>query len=277
MSTLEKLLVLGVLILVGVILAISLFWNRPDAGGGLDGRPDSASASVVNETRNLDGGAQGGDAASNGLPNQSSLTAGAPTPRGGDLGTSLSIVQPADAANLAPYPFLQPSLSPEYWAYRVRQGDTPMIVSERVSGSRDFARAISRSNEDRPMVPGTTVLIPREIVKAPSSIETGLTADALTAGGSQDPKAPVGPIATGPPAAPKSATGELSEPKAAGTGTTPAAPPAAGTKEYVVKRGDSLRKIAREQLKSEKRWKEIKATNNLKSDAIREGQKLLLP
>jgi LysM repeat protein len=273
MSTLEKLLVLGVLILVGVILAISLFWNRPDTGGVLD----NSSASVVNDTRSLDSGAQGGDGASNGLPNQSSLTAGLQTPRGGELSTPLSVVQPADAANLAPYPFLQPSLSPEYWAYRVRQGDTPMIVSERVSGSRDYARVISRSNEDRPMVPGTTVLIPREIVKAPSSIETGLTADALTAGGSQDPKAPVGPIATGPPAAPKSATGELSEPKAAGTGTTPAAPPAAGTKEYVVKRGDSLRKIAREQLKSEKRWKEIKATNNLKSDAIREGQKLLLP
>src|SRR5215467_2044613 len=30
MSTLEKLLVLGVLVLVGVILAISLFWSRQD-------------------------------------------------------------------------------------------------------------------------------------------------------------------------------------------------------------------------------------------------------
>ena len=44
-----------------------------------------------------------------------------------------------------------------------------------------------------------------------------------------------------------------------------------------MKRGDSLRKIARTELKSEKRWQEIRDLNNLKSDVVREGQRIKLP
>jgi nucleoid-associated protein YgaU len=273
MSTLEKLLVLGVLILVGVILAISLFWNRPDAGGGA---LDNETSLVVNSGQQPDGARRGDVDNTGGLPNQSSLTPAGGVQLDGELAPALSVVQPADAANLAPYPFLQPSLNPEYWSYRVRQGDTPMIVSERVSGTRDFARVISRSNEDRPLVPGTSILVPREIVKAPSSVETGIAAGGPAESGATEPKG-VGNLVTGPPPAVKPTSGEVNDTKAAGAANPAASPAAAATNLYIVKRGDSLRKIAREQLKSEKRWKDIKTVNNLKSDSIREGQKLILP
>ncbi len=46
---------------------------------------------------------------------------------------------------------------------------------------------------------------------------------------------------------------------------------------YTVKKGDSLWKIAQEQLGDGSRYKEIKTLNNLKSDTIRVGQVLKMP
>ena len=56
----------------------------------------------------------------------------------------------------------------------------------------------------------------------------------------------------------------------AGTGTTAA-------KTYTVKAGDSLWRIAAQQLGNGSRYKEIKTLNGLKNDTIHAGQVLKLP
>lgn len=260
MSIFEKLLVLGVLILVGVILAISLFWSRPDFNEGL---PSSSFGQLP-------------DRSANELPNQSTLTSDRPA-LAANAGGGLDLSGPrvAEPVNTAPYPFLQPSLSPLFWSYRVRQGDTPATVSERVTGTRNYARIIWKSNDERAFVPGVEILIPREIVKAPNEIQTGV-ADRAEPG----PVSLSGDVATGPPAVAAAGPAATAAPEsAAPSGAKPAASTAkpAGAKVYVVKPGENLRQIAREQLKSEKRWIEIKSVNHLKNDTIRAGQKLILP
>lgn len=59
--------------------------------------------------------------------------------------------------------------------------------------------------------------------------------------------------------------------------TVGSAAPAAATREYTVKKGDSLWAIAAKQLGSGSRYKEIKDLNGLKSDTIYAGQVLKLP
>lgn len=62
-----------------------------------------------------------------------------------------------------------------------------------------------------------------------------------------------------------------------GNGDTGSSNPAPVLREYTVKRGDSLWKIARTQLGSGSRYTEIMALNALENDTIHPGQILLLP
>ena len=59
--------------------------------------------------------------------------------------------------------------------------------------------------------------------------------------------------------------------------TTSSKPAQSSTKTYTVKRGDSLWKIASEQLGAGYRYSEIKKINGLTSDVIKPGQVLKLP
>jgi LysM repeat protein len=285
MSTLEKLLVLGVLILVGVILAISLFWNRADNlnnNGDLAHRESQTNPQFPNRSELGNGN------------NPASFTVGGENQQNAEsraANPSLSIVNgaaPANPANVAPYPFLYPSLNPDLWKYRVRQGDTPMAVSERVSGSRKYAAIISRANEDTPFVPGNEINIPREVVKAPGEIalenvnNTGTAEDALLVTGPKANEKPAPGNVAGNNSGGASNAGNTNNPSTvtpAGSNIKKSAESAPDAKAsmYLVKRGDSLRKIAREQLKSEKRWQELRDYNNLKGDAIREGTYLKIP
>ena len=62
-----------------------------------------------------------------------------------------------------------------------------------------------------------------------------------------------------------------------GKKTETAAKPVAAAGEYTVKAGDTLGKIANEQLGSLNRWTEIKKLNNLTSNNLKVGQVLKLP
>ena len=176
MSTLEKLLVLGVLILVGVILAISLFWSRTDPGIG-------SELSSLNHESTLDPGNPVMPSRSNpengsstaakpnnlaGSPNPNNPNnAGAPGPvilgANPNASPDAGSVMLSTARRIAPSPLVIPTVNPELWNYRVRQGDTPSVVSKKLTGEAKYAMLISKTNEDRPLVPGRDILIPNEV------------------------------------------------------------------------------------------------------------------
>lgn len=279
MSTLEKLLVLGVLILVGVILAISLFWSRPDAGAEGDlgmglNKPVFDLPSRSGLEVNAGGGAPQGPASGN-LVGGGQLAAGADTRPAGSVLLNVPV-------RTSPSPFVRATARPDTWIYSVKPGDTPTAVAKKLTGDTKAAIAISKANEDKAFVPGRDILIPDEIfrnAKNPAASASGIDARPTPAGFNEESSGDAaGTIATGPKGgepAPRLESGKPSpspKPAVAPEGESPSA-----DRVYVVKRGENLRKIARTQLKSEKRWKEIQSLNGLKDDVIREGQKLRLP
>jgi len=245
-STLEKLLVLGVLVLVGVILAISLFWTREDAG--LAGLSDPLSATALTPT--------------NPPPTSNAAAPGLPNAQPGIDGTPLTTVAPpplvvaAPAAVVTPSPHVRPTLSSDFWQYDVQPNDTPVTVSKRLTGTPDAAGMIDRANESKALVPGRSILIPAAV------FAKGTSASPIAA---DFPR-----LERDVPAAPTAAP-------AAETSRKPAPAPKLVGSTYVVKRGDNLRRIARMQLKDERRWKEIRDLNKLAGESIREGQTLELP
>jgi LysM repeat protein len=323
MSTLEKLLVLGVLILVGVILAISLFWSRTDPGIG-------SELSSLNHESTLDPGNPVMPSRSNpengsstaakpnnlaGSPNPNNPNnAGAPGPvilgANPNASPDAGSVMLSTARRIAPSPLVIPTVNPELWNYRVRQGDTPSVVSKKLTGEAKYAMLISKTNEDRPLVPGRDILIPNEVFQngaaRPAAVDFGADAPVRdvpvrsvfdVVGTNETGSIKTGPrstasgssaserAATEKSAAGSSPTGSNVAPNGKESTSTKTAAPAAGAAGgdeslyglYLVKRGDSLRKIARTELKSEKRWQEIRDLNNLKSDVVREGQRIKLP
>ncbi len=285
MSTLEKLLVLGVLVLVGVILAISLFWTRDDAPNGLpdgarNGAPEHGLAAgprtgtpplLVHPTMPVGPGQPGPGQPGSGQPASGlSGTADGQVPGGPSLGGPLNLSSTVAVPNLAPparrpapSPDLVPSANPEFWIYRVKSGDTPQSVSKSLTGSMSYARVIDRANEGKPLGPGSEILIPDSIFLSSSAVD-GDGRDAMTLEGSGlEPQVPP-------------AHGIGTSPGPVRAGTAPA-PPEVASVLYTVKSGDSLRKIARTQLKDERRWKEIQALNGLSGDMIRLNQRLKLP
>lgn len=90
------------------------------------------------------------------------------------------------------------------------------------------------------------------------------------------PDSSSGSIVTPPSGTPMEPTGTKKTHHPAASGDTTAA--VAGT-TYTVKRGDSLSKIAKKVYgsASQKNINKIKTANSLKSDVIREGQKLKIP
>jgi len=323
MSTLEKLLVLGVLILVGVILAISLFWNRPEIQGAGGGALATNSAGVHNLTSGGNGAPGAGV-----LPNPPSMES--PKPNGGGSqvpgsivsgaagpasqpaappptvvlggnpqggGSNGSAVNPAGAQpQAAPRTVsswlnvtvpasvlskIRPSGSAEFSLYVVQPNDNPEVISRKLTGSPNYARMIDRANEGKKLVSRSEILIPNVIFEDATSKGTIASLEPKSEA-SPAPNAPVdaGGITVGP----GSSSSKKSEPQpsktAPGVAKTPEkgdAPKSATESVYVVKRGDSLRLIAKRVLKDERRWQEIQQLNRLSSEVIREGQKLKLP
>jgi LysM repeat protein len=299
MSTLEKLLVLGVLVLVGVILSISLFWNRPDfkdaknsEGSGLviqHGQADNPNLPAPPTLNPSDANANNDHK----IANNAQPAGGQVNPAVADSGKNqnnsngvliagnASTSRPADGkppilSRAVPSAFVKPGPTPSFFVYKVQKDDTPRSISKKLTGSDKFAVAIDRASEGQPMVPGRDILIPAEIFNnvTPPSAEpaknpaTGELVDQST------------PVKTGPNTSKASTPADRRAGNGDASRSDAAAKPDAGAGDavtYTVKRGDSLRRIARVILKSESRWKEIRDMNQLKGDAIREGQKLNLP
>lgn len=272
MSTLEKLLVLGVLVLVGVILAISLFWTR-DVGGMTGGTDVSAAAKEKPAGSLPDSPVLPGNKVDTAAP---AMTVDA-LARGAESRPANSGINSADggiglrtAAIAPPSPLVRPTSNPDFWVYTARTGDTPQSVSAKLTGSQSSASKIWIANDRASFVPGRDVLIPGEVflnAKAPA------------------PEAPKPIAETTPPAKPLS-TGLASPTPPAATPTATGAPKKhaasetdAGTADrtYKVKQGDTLRSIARAQLKDERRWKDIVELNHISGEIIRAGQTIKLP
>ncbi|MBI3820565.1 MAG: LysM peptidoglycan-binding domain-containing protein [Planctomycetes bacterium] len=275
MSTLEKLLVLGVLVLVGVILAISLFWNRPDLNNtnrtnnaGLIGSAPqlpvppalstNQSTDGANPSSNINnGGGASRPAESDIRANEGTLIAAASKPAG-DRNVMLS--------NAVPSAFVTPSASPNFYVYKVQKNDTPRSVSMKLTGTESNAGAIDRAVEGHALVPGKEILVPAEVF---NNVKNPATGDELAKNSVETLKTGINTKKASTVAHDsKSATAETKDSKDAGAadGTT-----------YTVKSGDSLRRIARVMLKDERRWKEIQQLNQMKNDIVREGQKIKLP
>lgn len=298
MSTLEKLLVLGVLILVGVILAISLFWNRPDTNNPSLRQNNNIIASAPG---NSPGGVGAQPPAPPSLDNVKNSNASQPAPgqANGNVNNGSQVNNPANVNNgpagpttlLAangpaskpagdapillsrpvPSAFVTASPSPSYYVYKVQKGDTPRSVSKKLTNTEANALLIDKAVDGQPLVPGKEILIPAEVfnnVKNPADAVANHTNNETLKTGPGTSKASTN--AKDPKVANDASASHTSD------DTNPVVE-AVNAAMYTVKRGDSLRKIARVMLKDERRWKEIQQLNQLKSDVVREGQKIKLP
>ncbi|MFN0208013.1 MAG: LysM peptidoglycan-binding domain-containing protein [Planctomycetota bacterium] len=288
MSTLEKLLVLGVLVLVGVILSISLFWNQP---GSLD--PGKGNSGEITQNNNN----AGSQPEITRLPVPPSLDSGSQTPvsnitnppagvlvAGNGPASKPAEEKPVLLARTVPSAFVTPGPTPQFYIYRVQKNDTPRSVSVKLTNTDKHAMAIDRAVESSPLVPGRDILIPAEIfanatpatnvkdqTRNHANGEIVDNSPMKTGPNVTKASAPGGELKTGPS---DDATNNI---KNGVAGAAESSVPGSEPVTYTVKRGDSLRKIARVMLKSEARWKEIKDMNQLKSDVIREGIKIKLP
>lgn len=118
-----------------------------------------------------------------------------------------------------------------------------------------FAAVATGCNDKKPVTPAPTPTPEPTPVRDTTSTNDVLRPDTTT---------PARPLYT--PATPK--------PLPAGT----AAPASAGAKKYTVKKGDTLIKIAREQLGDEHKLKSLKDANpGIDPDKLTEGQQINLP
>lgn len=272
MSTLEKLLVLGVLVLVGVILAISLFWSRPDVNNpGTRSHMSSVTLNPTNQTGDnappalnpprLDGNNNNANPAN--VNNNGAVVNNAAMPESAPA--SKPAERPLLLSRPVPSAFVTASPNPSFYVYKVQKGDTPRSVSFKLTGTDANARSIDKAVEGQPLVPGKEILVPADIfnnMKTPAGEVANNNVE---------------PIKTGPNTSKASVNAH--ESKGASDATNPKSDAGSdvASSMYTVKRGDSLRKIARVTLKDERRWKEIQQLNQMKSDVVREGQKIKLP
>lgn len=257
MGKLEKVIVLTVLFVTAVILVVSMTVDDPLDTSRLAG--EGAVPAVAAK------------------PAPEAAPAPAPTTaQPAPTGTAPSILLSATATPIAPAPApatvvetpkpaapmpagmllktfdgLSPSFSGDLRFYTWREGDTFRELATRYYGDPSRVTLLRRVNEDRfDVAPGEKVLVPVYDLDAPRG-------DALADAAPADGGAIRGP----------------------GAAATPASI-AAGARVHVVKEGESLWKIAKAELGSGARWKEIFDANRdvlPDPEALRSGLKLRIP
>jgi nucleoid-associated protein YgaU len=260
MGKVEKWVVLGVLTLIIGILVVSLTVDDPlkkDSVVMANG-PDSAPPITPILAR----GNEGKTAAA---PMETAKpAAGAPSAL---LNSSIDTAAP-EAQPIAPAPAIPPDsilkttdgLQPSYMTdmkfYTWKAGDTFPILAQRFYGDLARLATLRRVNEGKTDVqPGDRILIPVYDLDSTPPVAAHSTAQVA------------GPTASSPPV------------KTEKTAKAPAAA-VASPRSHIVQEGESLWRIARQELGSGARWNEIYEANRdvLSSpEALRTGQKLRIP
>jgi nucleoid-associated protein YgaU len=262
MGNVEKWVVLGVLALIVGILVVSLNVDDPlkkdkvVLAGGTD-KPAVAAADVSKpEAAKVDPG----------LPPVATQGAGSAL-LSTNVDTSAPTATPAipSGSILKTMDGLQESYMTDAMFYTWKNGDSFPILAQRFYGDSSRLAILKRINEGRTEVqPGERVLIPLYDLDAVQTPASAVGASApLVAGG-----------AAGAPAT-KSGAQKKSEP------ATPAASSStSGARIHIVKDGESLWKIAKQELGSGARWNEIYTANRdvlASPEALHTGQKLRVP
>ena len=263
MGKVEKVVVLGVLFLIAVILVVSLTVDDPldKAKVAIPGAaPVEKTAGPESKTPVAKGTevAQGAGAATTVAPATTQATPS--TLLSANVATEPPSA-PARAADALTMPAgtmlktgagLQDSFMPDMKFYTWQSGDTFRSVAAKYYGDATKVTMLRRVNEDRyDVAPGEKIFVP--VFDLDAAPETAALANA-------------------------------SQPAAAPATTAAAAKPApttaSGARVHVVKEGESLWKIAKQELGSGARWNEIYDANRdvLSSpEALHTGLKLKIP
>lgn len=168
--------------------------------------------------------------------------------------------KPAAATTLAPAAQQPAATTTEYV---VKPGDTLFLISKRTNYRQDAIVAANPGLKPDRLRVGQKIKMPGAIA-APSVAKAATKADAKSAAKDKDGKVL-------PAAAPAPAAADTKPPVKTKSGYVPYEGP---TKDYVVKNGDSLGKIASE---CGITIRALKALNGLQKDNLRVGQKLKIP
>jgi nucleoid-associated protein YgaU len=261
MGNIERLIVLTVLLLTAVVLAVSL---RRDGDESTTGAPlDDARRTIAERIGASDGAAAAGEPtlASELQPSR------ADNPRGA-AGSEVDRAAPRDLGRASPtspnpngarFPTLRdrselrPTSLSDLMAYTAKPGDTWQALALRFYGDAQYESVLRAANEGLAVPPaGQDLLVPMYDAAAIASARAPLAAvlDAAAA------------------------------PGAAGTRAAPGAPDGSGARLHEVKPGETLSSIAKAELGSAARWKEIAALNSdvlADPDQIKVGMRLRLP
>lgn len=221
---------------------------------------------------------------------------GAVTSKPGD--TSKPKVTPTrdDRGTNAPSPTPTPT-QPKAGQYTIQPGDRLSDIAKDHYGDAGMWRIIKDANpgldENRLMVGKTIVLPPKDAKpsstsKATEKSKSATSTSAPAKKGATTQKVPTpttastGPKPNSPTAPPRTEKkpSETSKPAASATSKTSDSKPAKAAGTYTVAKSDTLRTIARKELGSDKRWREIYELNKDKiknPDQLLEGTVLKLP
>ncbi len=265
MGNLEKLLVVGVLVIVIAILAVSFFWTN-DVATLPEVSTDSIGLSSLQQTPPEDNRLPGealSAVATN--PNSPSLIPTSPA-----LNTEIPTNGNAMDAQFGDTPLLmsanvnesaaaaKPLLPGEenYKSYTIKKGDTLEVIAKRELGSKSKVSEILKANEGlnpRKLMPGKTILIPRD---------SSGTASPMGGTTETEKHSEVKPL---------SSTFEPTPSNGSQSGSIDS---------YVVVKGDTLWKIAKKTYGDGNKWKKIFDANRNQlpnADALRPGMKLKIP
>ncbi len=278
MGKVEKVIVLSVLFLIALILVVSLTVDDPldktrvvEAGTTPNGHvvsPTPAPNPGPSDPKlNPAAGAPGlismpietGGKGPSGNDQPTTPPAATPPPANGAAGAASPVATnglPAGAL-LKKLDGLQDSILTDMKLYTWKEGDSYRLIANNYYGDWNKFTVLRRSNEGRTDVhPGDQIFVPVF---------------------DSDPTVAAAP--TPPAVAPKGPKVAAATDKAAKKATAPKASPS-GKKVHVVKNGESLWKIAHQELGDGGRWKEIYALNKdvLPSESsVHAGQTLRIP
>jgi len=163
--------------------------------------------------------------------------------------TGLQPVQPPLGTNLTPAPASAPAMR----EYTIRKGDTPASIAKAHLGRASAAQAILDANpglDARRLKIGQKIFLPGTTTPSPTASAPASTGTETTTGPS--------PVVI----------------------DVPPAPATTSAKQYTVQPGDTLSDIARRELGSASKWRQILDANSSVlhgSEVVRSGMKLTIP